>query len=41
MTDDIHGIDVHTGKAMRVRVARTILAVEPEPLTESIYLSPG
>ena len=30
MTDDVHGLDVRTGAALHVRLARTILSVEPE-----------
>jgi N-acetylglucosamine-6-phosphate deacetylase len=41
MTDDVHGLDVRTGAALHVRMARTILSVEAEAPSESAHLAPG
>jgi N-acetylglucosamine-6-phosphate deacetylase len=41
MTDDVHGLDVRTGTALHVRMARTILSVEPEPPVDACYVAPG
>lgn len=41
MTDDVHGLDVHTGGAVHLRVARTILSVERDTPTDSCWLAPG
>jgi N-acetylglucosamine-6-phosphate deacetylase len=41
MTDDVHGLDVCTGTALHVRVARTILSVRHETPADASYLAPG